>query len=208
MLFVLRRLLVPTVLALSATIVLLTVMRSLVRVGSSHLEAKAPRVAIDFVRTRRSEAVETKNRERPQKVTTPVQAWAPSIAASNSKSASAVRVPIQTAHAAQPGLSLAGGPTLGAGSADGDVMPLVRVSPLYPPRAQARGIEGWVWLEFTITHLGTTKEIRILDSDPKGLFDRAATNAVKKYKYKPRVENGEPVDRPGVQVVLSFDIVQ
>ena len=106
----------------------------------------------------------------------------------------------------RPEMSLAGGPYLGGGPSDADVVPLVRVNPRYPPRANARGIEGWVWLEFTITPQGTTKDIVVLDADPKGYFERAAKNAVKKYKYKPRVENGVPVERPGVQVVISFDL--
>ena len=207
MLRVLHRLLVPTAIALGATLVLLTVMRSLVRIGSAHLTEKVPRVALDYVRTKRAETLETKKRERPEKVSTPMQAWAPQVPTANSSNATAVRIPIQTTSVAQPGLALVGGPTLGEGGSDADVMPLVRVNPLYPPRAQARGVEGWVWLEFTITPHGTTTDIRILDSDPGGYFERSAINAVKKYKYKPRVENGQAISRPGVQVVLSFDMV-
>ena len=118
------------------------------------------------------------------------------------------------------GLSLAGRPYLGesvgevggvggdaTGAAGGsEAVPLVRVSPLYPPRAQSRGIEGWVLLQFTITPQGRTKDIEVLDADPKGYFERAARDAVKKYKYKPRIVDGVAVDWPGVQLMISFDL--
>ena len=68
----------------------------------------------------------------------------------------------------------------------------------------SRGIEGWVLLTFTITPEGTTKDIEVLDADPKGYFERAAKDAVRRYKYKPRIENGVAVDWPGVQLVISF----
>ena len=118
-----------------------------------------------------------------------------------------------------PGFSLAGRPYLGAvGDAGGEAgagtgsgfgseaIPLVRVNPQYPPRAQSRGVEGWVLLRFTITPQGTTKDIEILDADPKGYFERAAKDAVRKYKYKPRIEDGVAVDWPGVQLVISFEM--
>lgn len=82
----------------------------------------------------------------------------------------------------------------------------MRVNPLYPARAQARGIQGWVLVEFTVTKLGTTKDIVVVDADPRGHFEHAATSAVKKYRYKPRIENGVAVDRPGVQLVILFAI--
>jgi protein TonB len=38
------------------------------------------------------------------------------------------------------------------------------------------------------------------------LFDRAAERAVLKFKYKPRVVDGEPVEVPGVKTRISFQI--
>lgn len=201
-----RRLWFPLLASFVATFALLTVMRSLVRVGSSHVREKQPRTVIEFLPTKRVAKLEIKKRELPQKQATPVQQWTPQIeVSSGAQEAVAVRVPLQTAAMGRPGLALAGGPTIGNGS-DGDVVPLVRVNPMYPPRARARKVEGWVWLEFTITAHGTTRDIHILDSDPKGYFEKAALAAVQKYRYKPRTVDGEAVDRSGVQVVLSFDI--
>jgi len=106
----------------------------------------------------------------------------------------------------RPQLALAGGPQLGAAPSDSYAVPLVRVPPRYPQRAQAREVEGWVHLRFTVTPEGTTRDIAVLDADPQGYFEKAAIAAVQKYKYKPRIENGVPVEETGVELVLSFEL--
>lgn len=192
------------VLALLVTLLLFTLMQSLLGQNRRGLAERRPRTVFEFVRLPRDENLETKRREKPEK---PKQEIAP-IPRALAQTTAPVKQSIAVPRAMlQPELALTGSPHLGGGPAsDADVIPLVRVNPQYPVRAQARGIEGWVHLEFTITPQGTTTEIVVLDSDPKGYFERAAVNAVKKYKYKPRVEGGVPVLRPGVQVVLSFEI--
>ncbi len=195
---------ISATLALLVTFGLFTIMQSLVARGTGGLNEKKDRTVFDFVRLARDEKTETKKREKPKrKIQQPQSSMPMAIAKSSSPLKQAIKIPNSTF---RPELALAGGPTLGAGGADADVMPLVRVNPRYPPRAQARGVEGWVYLEFTITPQGTTSDIVVLDSDPKGYFERSAVNAVKKYKYKPRVEGGKAMSRPGVQLVLSFDI--
>ena len=67
------------------------------------------------------------------------------------------------------------------------------------------GLKGWVLVEFTVTTLGTTKDIRVADSEPKRTFDRSAMRAVKKFKYRPKVVDGKPVVQHGVQIVITFD---
>lgn len=190
-------------LAMLVTLGLLTLMQSLIARGRDSLTDKGSRTTFDFVRVARDETVEAKKRELPTKrPNQPSAARAMALAKANPVQQT-VAVPVTAVH---PELSLAGGPDLGSIGADSDVVPLVRVAPRYPPRAQARGIGGWVYLEFTITPQGTVKDVVVLDSDPKGYFERAATNAVKRYKYKPRIEGGVAVERPGVQVVISFEI--
>lgn len=87
-----------------------------------------------------------------------------------------------------------------------DAEPLLRRNPAYPADAQREGIEGWVYLEFTVTKDGRTRDIVVLDADPKEIFDEAAVEAVRGYIYRPRGVDGVAVDREGVQIVLSFDI--
>ena len=66
-------------------------------------------------------------------------------------------------------------------------MPLVRVEPVYPPRALAQGVEGWALVEFTITPAGTTKDVKAVESQPPGIFDAAVV--------KPSVVEVQPESR-------------
>jgi periplasmic protein TonB len=199
-------------------------LQALVAPRVSETMEKRVRPAFEFLRLRRDETAQTKTRRLPdRKRAKPSVASAPLAIA---KSAAPSKQGIDVAPGGlDAGFALAGRPYLGApggdpgGEGDGDgvgdasgagsdtdAVALVRVNPLYPPRAQARGIQGWVLVEFTVTRQGTTKDIVVIDADPKGYFERSATVAVEKYRYKPRIENGVPVDRPGVRLVISFAI--
>lgn len=93
---------------------------------------------------------------------------------------------------------------IGAAPNDGDVLPLVRVPPQYPRRAEASGIEGWVDIEFTISKTGTVMDPVVIDNYPSSIFNRAAIRAIRKWKYKPKIEDGAPVERYGIQVRITF----
>jgi protein TonB len=94
----------------------------------------------------------------------------------------------------------------GTGGADRDAVPLVRIEPDYPMQARQRGQEGWVVLAFTISTAGTVKDVEVVASEPGTVFDRAAIQAVRKWKYNPKVVGGKPVERPGVKVRLDFEM--
>jgi protein TonB len=89
--------------------------------------------------------------------------------------------------------------------AEGDYLPIVRVAPVYPARALSRGIEGYVDMSFTVTTSGTVTD-PIVQFSTSSLFDRAATRAVLKFKYKPRVVDGQPVEVSGVKTRITFKI--
>ena len=95
-------------------------------------------------------------------------------------------------------------------SAQGDMQatPQFRVDPTYPPEASRDGVEGWVKLGFTVSASGAVSDIKVLDSEPKRVFDRAARRALKKWKYKPKLDGGKPVSQPGMVVVLDFKLEQ
>jgi len=95
---------------------------------------------------------------------------------------------------------------IGAGlqATDGEYLPIVKVAPQYPRRALSRGIEGYVVLEYTVTKQGTVKDPIVIESKPKGVFDKAAIKSALRYKYKPRVVNGEALEVAGVQTKVNF----
>lgn len=94
----------------------------------------------------------------------------------------------------------------GGFSSDGEYLPIVKVAPIYPRRAAARGLEGTVLLEFTVTATGAVRDPYVVESKPPSVFDRAAINAALKFKYKPKVVNGEPIEVPGVRNLIRFEL--
>jgi periplasmic protein TonB len=67
-----------------------------------------------------------------------------------------------------------------------------KVEPPYPELARRAKIQGVVVLEAVITKEGNVEEVKVLRS-LHPVMDQAAINAVKKWKYKPAMFNGNPV---------------
>jgi len=57
----------------------------------------------------------------------------------------------------------------------------------YPTRAAARGIEGWVDIEFVVTLDGTTRDVVITDGSHDAYFRREAVEAVESWRFEPRI---------------------
>lgn len=97
------------------------------------------------------------------------------------------------------------GPAAG-GLSDGEALPVVKVRPVYPSRAQQQGIEGYVLVEFTIDELGRVVDVHVVEAKPRGSFERAALKAVERFRYKPRVVNGQAMPVSGVRHLVSFEL--
>ncbi|WP_430391355.1 energy transducer TonB [Dyella sp. 20L07] len=84
------------------------------------------------------------------------------------------------------------GETASAGGTHGPV--LVRnVNPRYPTTAVRANQEGWVEVSFTITPEGNVDDVKVIDAEPRHVFDRAAVEAVSRWKYQPATQDGSPV---------------
>ena len=169
------------------------------------LREGAERITVDFVRLRRDTAPEMKKREPPRREK-PEQAPPPPqmnmAKAMNPGDAVGEIVPI-----VDTGMELEKATSLGVGAgSDRDILPLVRVDPEYPARAKQQGIEGWVELKFTISPAGTVQDAVVTAANPSFIFDRAALQAVRKWRYNPKIENGVAVARNGVRVRLRFEL--
>jgi len=200
------RVLAVVVLGVLTSFALFWVMQALIGVSGELREGRG-NLTVDFVRLRRDNAPDLKKREPPKR-TKPEQAPPPpqmNMAKAMSPSdAVGEIVPI-----VDTGAELANATSLSTG-ADGnrDIVPLVRVDPEYPPRAKQQGIEGWVDLEFEITSVGTVQNPVVIGSQPALVFDSAAIQAVRRWRYNPKVENGVAVARSGVQVRLRFEMAK
>jgi TonB family protein len=86
-----------------------------------------------------------------------------------------------------------------------EYLPIVKMAPVYPPRAAGQGLNGYVVVQYTVTANGTVTDVEVLESSSP-LFDRAAADSARQYRYVPRVINGELVEVPGVKTRIEFVI--
>lgn len=94
----------------------------------------------------------------------------------------------------------------GMSTGDGEYLPIVKVAPIYPRRAQTRGISGYCIVEYTVTKTGAIRDPVAVDCDPSGVFERASVKAATKFKYKPRVVDGEPIEVAGVLNKFTYEL--
>jgi periplasmic protein TonB len=184
------------------TLTLLFVMHLLIAYGEAALTKPRERHQLEFVRVKRNENVQTED-VQPEKPPPPPQVPPDTPPQQNDDvNPDAISVNVS---APQPTSDLDIGGPGSMNVAEGDYLPIVRVAPVYPARALSRGIEGYVDMGFTVTTAGTVKDPVVLHST-SSLFERAATQAVLKFKYKPRVVDGQPVEVPGVKTRITFKI--
>lgn len=186
------------------TFMLFLGMQALITGGEGAMTEPAKGNVLDFVRLKKGETVQKKER-KPQKPPTPKEPPPPMESPQmQSNDNNAASNNFDFAANVDADVNLASG--LALETSDGEYLPIVKVAPVYPRRALSRGIEGYVIVEFTVTKQGTVKEPQVIKAEPESLFDRAAMDAALKFKYKPRVVNGEAVEVAGVQNKISFQI--
>ena len=95
--------------------------------------------------------------------------------------------------------------TFGGQSRDGDAQPTVRINPAYPREAQVKGIEGFVTLRFDISELGRPINVSVVNSKPRGIFEKQARKALRKWKYNPKVVDEKAVIQTNQTVTLAFE---
>ncbi|UTW44773.1 energy transducer TonB [bacterium SCSIO 12696] len=94
---------------------------------------------------------------------------------------------------------------LGAGGFGGssEARPIKRVAPRYPQRALERGQEGYVIVEFTVSVNGVVLDPTVIEGvvkqkdgsyKPSTVFNNEAIKAAKKLKFKPKIEENQPVE--------------
>jgi protein TonB len=166
--------------------------------------------AIDFVRLRRDTQVESLERRKPPP---PPPQQPPPMQRMQIASEATPQNNLAPSPMAIPNLGLStnvgGGPFIGemgqgaapgmGGLFDGDIIPLQRIAPQYPRDAARAGITGWVRLEVLVNADGTVRSAKVIEAQPKGLFDASAVAAVLRWQFKPKVVDGTPVAQRGLQ---------
>jgi protein TonB len=190
--------------ALIMTLLLLLGMQKLISGGNDVMTEPVKGNVLDFIRLKKEEPIVKKER-KPQKPAKPKEPPppmdTPPMQQANPNSQGAKNEFVADI---QADAGLSGG--LSLDSSDGDYLPIVKVAAVYPRRAQARGIQGFVVVEFVVTKTGAVKDPVVVSANPEGVFERAALDAVVKFKYKPRVVDGVAMEVTGVLNRITFEI--
>ena len=77
---------------------------------------------------------------------------------------------------------------------------------VFPESAHLKKVEGYVRVEYDVTVDGTVANPRVIESVPEGVFDEAALNAVRSWKFHPAVRDGQAVESKGLVSRLDFKL--
>lgn len=191
--------------ALAVVAGLFWAMRAMVFTAEMVLDDAGKRPPIEIGRLRRDTDAKLKERKLPKREKPKPPPKTPDMDTPQNNTPGGVAVANMNP-ALDTGLDLGKGFQLGGAPADNDAVPVVRVEPMYPRRAAEQFIEGWVELIFDISTTGSTKNVRVAKAQPARIFDRAAIQAVRKWKYKAKIVDGRALETRGVKVRLTFKL--
>lgn len=77
---------------------------------------------------------------------------------------------------------------------------------VYPAEAKQNRIEGVVRVAYDVTVDGTVENARVVESNPPGVFDAAALDAVRKWRFHPAVRDGKVVATRNMVSPVKFKL--
>ena len=98
--------------------------------------------------------------------------------------------------------------TGGADIENFELVTLIARPPQYPQRAVQQEIEGWCLVGFTVDGTGNVIEesIVVVDAEPPDIFDLASIRAISRFKFQPRIVDGQGVAVPNMQFLFRYDL--
>ncbi|CAN5234766.1 energy transducer TonB [soil metagenome] len=196
---------ISVIAGLVVALLLFLLMHSLISGGEGFDKDVDSGQMVNFIRVKEDQLIKTKDREPPPKPEKPKEPPPPpKLVVSKQDQPPPQPLDIETPNFdASAGGS---GPYIGAWnpgdrSAEGDVVPIVKINPQWPREALLNGIEGFVEVEFTIQPDGTVADVQVINAEPRRLFVRNAIRAILKWKFKPRIIDGQPTSRRATQKI-------
>jgi len=199
------RVIAGLVFGLAISMALFWVMQYLIETADRQIDEAGSTHIVDFVRLRRNETVhrrELKPRKPPPPQSPPPLPPRPQLESlnPNAETIAISATPTETdIELSSAGFSL--------GVNEGDYLPIVKVAPMYPQRALLRGIEGYCVVQYTVTRQGAIRDPFVVENRcTNSMFHSPSLQAALKFKYKPRVIDGQAVEVPGVQNKFTYVI--
>lgn len=200
------RLIVAMPFALVISIGLFMFMAWMVDSGHQRTPEQGESLSFNMVMVEQEEALQRRQRSVPEPPQMPESPPTPQVSQSQTQTA-VVNSPLAVAdlglNTVIDGLAINMPSFEGFGS-NQQAIPLYRSVPRYPAKALKRKKEGFVDLIFTIDKTGRPIDIKVTNAEPKRLFDRSAKAALKKWKYQPKVLDGQAVEQVGQTVTIEF----
>lgn len=212
------RLSLSVIVGVVVTLALFYLMQALIQGADSALSEDKIGNLVDFVRVKQDQEVQTKQR-KPKKPPPPDEPPPETPPQDFNVNVDKTGYSMNNMNT-NIDINVGGG---GFGISDGEYLPIVKVQPQYPRRALSRGMTGWVIVEFTVNEQGAVVDPVVVENcgwiknarnegecfdSPNSVFDSAARKAAVKFKYKPKVIDGNPVSTAGVQNKITFELIE
>lgn len=208
------RVLISLTAATLFSIMFLLALKTTIEVRNVSLSSDDNLRFIDFVRLKKEQQLTKKERVKPKKPEPKKQPVKPKVNIPKPKQSKVQPRVIEPLNLDLP-IDLSANSALGDAMVVGysdraistNVVPLVRINPVYPKRAKLMKKEGYVKLEFTITEFGSVKDIKVVEADPVRIFDSAAKRALSKWRFRPKVENDQALEQRAM-VKINFKLTR
>jgi len=196
-----------TVVAVMVAFLLFVLMYMLIRPSDDLEKLDSTHTYLNFVRVDNSEDdLSTKKRRPPKEPPPPekppetpqMDQQIVDVSANLSMNMPSIGVPINSGDGPFLGTLSQGE---GLAGFDTDVIPVVRVPPVYPRAAKQAKIQGFVTMEVTINPDGTVSGAKVIEAKPPRLFNQSAIAAIKRWKFRPKIENGAPQAQKAKQTI-------
>ncbi|RDV29242.1 energy transducer TonB [Alteromonas aestuariivivens] len=207
----LNRFVTSFIVATGIGLVLFFLMELMIKPDDELFNKKSDTAYLNFVRVTVSEqSAKQKDRQLPDEPPPPEQPpQTPDVTTSDNAASQSVQPLAMNLPSLDMPLSGGDGPFLGAPGSltggvagfDSDVIPVVQVAPVYPRNAKQAKIEGYVKMSVSIRPDGTVANAKVIESNPRRLFDKAAITAMMRWKFRPKIVDGQPEAQTATQTI-------